>query len=134
MLGWYPTLHEADIMRYVDGMKQRLADRPTNIERLLAVRDFHRLDFSGGIGAFKRKSDLLACRQFASGKPLAIPASAAVIVISAILPVPCVRQRYLIPCASVRREESVCDLGRVFLKNPTVVDLCLMFVILSAVC
>lgn len=34
MLGWYPTLHEADIMRYVDAMNQRLASRPTNLERL----------------------------------------------------------------------------------------------------
>lgn len=34
MLGWYPTLHEADIMRYVDVMNQRLADRPTNLELL----------------------------------------------------------------------------------------------------
>ena len=34
MLGWYPTLHEADIMRFVDAMNQRLAMRPTNLERL----------------------------------------------------------------------------------------------------
>ena len=34
MLAWYPTLHEADIMRYVDAMNQRLAMRPTNLERL----------------------------------------------------------------------------------------------------
>lgn len=34
MLGWYPTLHEADIMRYVDVMNQRLAARHTNLERL----------------------------------------------------------------------------------------------------
>lgn len=34
MLDWYPTLHEADIMRYVDAMNQRLAARPTNLERL----------------------------------------------------------------------------------------------------
>lgn len=34
MLYWYPTLHEADIMRYVDTMNQRLAMRKTNLELL----------------------------------------------------------------------------------------------------
>ena len=34
MRSWYPTLHEADIMRFVDAMNQRLATRPTNLEIL----------------------------------------------------------------------------------------------------
>lgn len=34
MLCWYPTLHEADIMRYVDTMNQRLSARRTNLELL----------------------------------------------------------------------------------------------------
>ena len=34
MRSWYPTLHEADIMRFVDAMNQRLATRPTNLELL----------------------------------------------------------------------------------------------------
>lgn len=34
MLCWYPTLHEADIMRYVDAINQRLAMRKTNLELL----------------------------------------------------------------------------------------------------
>lgn len=34
MLGWYPTLPEADIMRFVDVMNHCLVGRPTNLERL----------------------------------------------------------------------------------------------------
>ncbi len=63
MLSWYPTLHEADRMRFVEELDRRLMQRPTNLEVLRRKANLSQTDLANLSGVSLRSIQMYEQRR-----------------------------------------------------------------------